>query len=120
MRNKIMIGLMVFTTLLAYCSNPNNTEEKLQNIEFGKTLISKSDCNSCHNLETKIIGPSYLEIAQKYENNSTNIQKLAQKIINGGSGAWGDIPMIAHSELEDNDAQAMVQYIFSLADSEVD
>lgn len=118
MKSKILIGLLSLTFILAYCTNApeNNAEEQQKAISFGKEMISKSDCNSCHQLETKIIGPSYLEIAEKYKSNSTNIKKLADKIINGGSGEWGDIPMLPHDELDDNEAQAMVIYILSLLD----
>lgn len=118
MKVKVLIGLLSFSFFLAKCSSvkESNSEEQARKMELGKELINKSDCNSCHQLETKIIGPSYLEIAEKYKNNDETIQKLAAKIIDGGSGVWGDIPMIAHADLDDNDAQTMVLYIFSLLD----
>jgi cytochrome c len=83
-------------------------------IAEGKTLISKSDCMACHSIDNKMVGPSYISVADKYTLNETNIAGLSKKIINGGSGAWGTIPMIAHPTLSSADADKMVKYILSL------
>lgn len=80
----------------------------------GKTLISKSDCMACHSIDNKMIGPSYISVADKYALNQVNIAGLSKKIINGGSGAWGTIPMIAHPTLSSADADKMVKYILTL------
>ena len=68
-----------------------------KNIEEGKALVEGADCMTCHQTGEKLIGPSYLDIAGKYENNPANVDLLAGKIIDGGSGVWGTIPMAAHS-----------------------
>ncbi len=83
-------------------------------IAEGKALIAKSDCMACHSIDNKMIGPSYSSVADKYTLNETNIAGLSKKIINGGSGAWGTIPMIAHPTLSSADADKMVKYILSL------
>ena len=80
----------------------------------GEKLIAKSDCIGCHKLDKKLIGPSYLDIAKKYPSNEKNIAYLSGKIIKGGSGVWGTIPMSAHASLKKNDANSMVKYILSL------
>jgi cytochrome c len=80
----------------------------------GKALIAKSDCLTCHKEDAKVIGPSYKEVAKKYENTDANVKKLAGKIIAGGSGVWGQIPMTAHPQVSQGDAEAMVKYILSL------
>lgn len=80
----------------------------------GERLIAKSDCIGCHKLDKKLIGPSYLDIAKKYESNDKNVAYLSGKIIKGGSGVWGSIPMLAHASLKKNDANSMVKYILSL------
>jgi cytochrome c len=80
----------------------------------GEKLIAKSDCIGCHKLDKKLIGPSYLDIAKKYEFNDKNVAYLSGKIIKGGSGVWGPIPMSAHASLKKNDANSMVKYILSL------
>lgn len=80
----------------------------------GAQLISQSDCLTCHKEDTKIIGPSYQEVAEKYQANDANIKDLASKIIKGGSGVWGDIPMTPHPAVSEDDAGEMVKYILSL------
>jgi cytochrome c len=82
--------------------------------ELGMTLISKSDCLSCHKIDQKVVGPGYTEVAAKYEFNDKNVDYLAQKIIKGGAGVWGQIPMPAHADLSEKDAQEMARYVLSL------
>ena len=84
------------------------------NFEKGKTLIGKSDCLACHKIDQKLVGPAYQDVAKKYEANSKNITYLANKIIKGGAGAWGDVPMSPHPTLSQSDAKEMAQYILSL------
>lgn len=55
-----------------------------------------------------------MEVAKKYETTDANIKMIAQRIINGGSGVWGDIPMSAHTDLSQEDAKKMARYILSL------
>jgi cytochrome c len=80
----------------------------------GKALIEASDCRTCHKDDAKLIGPAYQEVAKKYENNSANVKMLTEKIINGGQGNWGEIPMAGHPNLSQDDAAAMVEYILSM------
>jgi cytochrome c len=83
-------------------------------IAEGKALISKSDCMTCHTLDTKVIGPAYKNVAVKYPDNAESYDQLAGKIIKGGAGVWGQIPMSPHSSLSVSDAKKMVKYILSL------
>ena len=80
----------------------------------GKALIEASDCRTCHKDDAKLIGPAYADVAKKYENSSSNVKMLAEKIINGGQGNWGEIPMAGHPSLSEEDASAMVEYILSM------
>lgn len=82
--------------------------------EKGAQIISQSDCLSCHKVDEKLIGPSYKEVAKKYEASDANIKYLADKIINGGSGVWGDIPMTPHPAISKEDAAEMAKYVLSL------
>lgn len=84
------------------------------NIQNGEVLISKSDCLACHKVQDKLLGPSYLDIAKKYEKNKANIDYLVQKVKTGGSGVWGAIPMSAHPTLSDDDTRDMILYVLSL------
>lgn len=83
-------------------------------IEEGKLLISKSDCLACHKVDAKLVGPGYKEVAKKYPATEANFNLLTQKIIKGGSGVWGAIPMAVHISLKPDDAKKMVKYILSL------
>ena len=81
-------------------------------IAEGKSLVEGSDCLGCHKLDERMIGPSYKEVAEKYENTPENVEMLADKIIKGSSGVWGDVPMPAHGFNKKN-AKFMAQYILS-------
>lgn len=83
-------------------------------LKKGEALIAKSDCFACHKVQDKVLGPSYKDVAKKYENTKANIDYLVNKIKTGGSGVWGAVPMSPHPALSDDDAKAMVQYILSL------
>jgi cytochrome c len=81
----------------------------------GKALMDKSDCNACHSVDNKIVGPAFKDIAKKYKGDKTAPAKLAEKVIQGGSGNWGEIPMAPHPQISTADATEMVKYILSLA-----
>lgn len=78
----------------------------------GKSLVEGADCLSCHKVDAKLVGPSYQDVAAKYT--EADVDKLAQKVIDGGKGNWGDIPMTPHAGLSKENAQKMVKYILSL------
>jgi cytochrome c len=83
-------------------------------IAQGKTLVDASDCKTCHHPTNKIIGPSHTDVAKKYEFTKANVSLLAGKIINGGSGVWGEIPMSPHADVSKGDAEKMAMYVLSL------
>lgn len=80
----------------------------------GEQLITSSDCLTCHKVDAKLVGPSYIDVANKYPATDANIDLLAGKIIQGGSGSWGEIPMTPHPAVSTDDAKEMVKYILSL------
>lgn len=80
----------------------------------GKMLISQNDCLTCHREDTTLVGPSYSAVAEKYAAQSNVPDTLAQKIIKGGSGNWGEAVMTPHPNLSEADAKLMVAYIMSL------
>ena len=80
----------------------------------GLELIAKSDCLTCHKVSEKLTGPAYKDVAAKYENTDENVAMLAGKVIKGGSGVWGAIPMTPHAQLSEADAKQMVKYILLL------
>ena len=82
--------------------------------EKGIELIAGSDCLTCHKVNEKSIGPSYQDVANKYSSDDATIANLAGKIIQGGSGVWGEVPMTPHPTVSEDDAKTMVKYILSL------
>lgn len=93
-------------------AKPAATNQKA--VEAGAKLVAASDCKACHDINNKLVGPAYKEVAKKYPNTPENVNKLAAKIIQGGKGVWGQIPMAPHASLKKEDAVSMVKYILSL------
>ena len=83
----------------------------------GSNLIAANDCLTCHKVDEENVGPSYKRIAEKYELNRGNVENLANKIIKGGKGLWGNAEMNPHPDLSYDDAEVMTGYILSLRDS---
>ncbi|MEY4278519.1 MAG: hypothetical protein RL377_523 [Bacteroidota bacterium] len=125
---KKVLGTMVAVVVLMACgSNKDNkaaeattetssTTSLSANPDYqkGLELVGKNDCLTCHKANEKNIGPAYKDVAAKYENNDDNVKMLAEKIIKGGSGNWGAIPMTPHPALKQEDAEAMVKYVLLL------
>jgi cytochrome c len=80
----------------------------------GLELIAKSDCLTCHKIDETSTGPAYRDVANKYTNDDATITTLANKIIKGGSGNWGQVPMTPHPALAEADAKQIVKYILLL------
>jgi cytochrome c len=83
-------------------------------IAQGEALVKANDCKICHHPINKIVGPAHTDVAKKYEFNEANVQLLAAKIIKGGSGVWGEVPMAAHTDVSQADAEKMARYVLSL------
>ena len=95
-------------------ANKTGTESSGPSAAPGAKLIASADCNTCHKVDQKVIGPAFQDVAAKYPATEANIDTLANKVIRGGKGNWGDIQMAAHPTLSVSDAQQMVKYILSL------
>jgi cytochrome c len=83
-------------------------------ITDGKDLIAKSDCLTCHKIEDKLVGPAYTAIAAKYPQDQSSVNTLTEKIITGGKGVWGPVPMAPHPAITQVDANKMIKYILTL------
>lgn len=79
----------------------------------GKKLIGASDCQACHSMAKKSIGPAYQDIAKKYKGDNSAVERLTKKVIGGGGGVWGETAMAAHPQLSTADAAEMVKYILN-------
>lgn len=82
--------------------------------EKGLELVGKNDCLTCHKVNEASTGPAYSAVAAKYPNNAEVIDSLADKVIKGGAGNWGVVPMTPHPQLSKEDAATMVKYVLSL------
>ncbi len=76
-------------------------------------LATSKNCMSCHAVERKVLGPSFKEIAAKYKDNKGAPDMLAGKIIKGGSGVWGQVPMPANNQVSEADAKKLAAWILS-------
>jgi cytochrome c len=85
-------------------------------LSIGQILMEGQDCKSCHAMDKRSIGPGYLEIAARYRGDREATDRLAEKIIKGGTGVWGDHAMSAHPQLSGTDARAIAEYILTLGE----
>ncbi len=83
-------------------------------VQRGKVLIAYADCYTCHAIEKKAKGPAFTDIARRYPANEGYINLLANKIIIGGKGAWGNVVMEPHPNIQIEDARSMAIFILSL------
>ena len=80
----------------------------------GSAKTKEAGCTACHMVERKIVGPSYANVAEKYENTEENVKLLASHVINGNVGNWGEVPMPAHPHLNQEDVESMIRYVLLL------
>lgn len=76
-------------------------------------LATSKNCMACHAVDKKLVGPSYKDIATKYAGQADAVDKLAGKVVKGGSGAWGPVPMPANAQVNDADAKKLVAWILA-------
>lgn len=93
---------------------PANDLSSNPDYQKGLSLIAANDCLTCHKVDEKVTGPAYRDVANKYDNTDDNVKMLAGKVIKGGSGNWGTVPMTPHPALAEADAEQMVKYILLL------
>jgi len=135
--NKKLVVVLSFSLFAAACGNSGDTKSEGSKdsaaaatssstpatssaaSDKGLELIGASDCTTCHRLDKNSsgsnIGPAYSEVAAKYSPAAdTTINRLVKKIITGGSGIWGSVPMTPHAALKEADVRTMVEYIMTL------
>ena len=76
-------------------------------------LATSKNCMSCHAVERKVLGPSFKDIAAKYKDDKKAANALATKIIKGGSGVWGPVPMPANNQVSEADAKKLAAWVLS-------
>jgi cytochrome c len=131
MKKTILFLIVVSATVIA-CNSSGSSSGKSDSAatapaaapaasEQGLELIGASDCTTCHRLHKTDpganIGPYYSQVAAKYAPAAdTTVDRLVHKIISGGNGVWGTVPMTPHPALTPADVKIMVTYILSLKD----
>ncbi|WP_426177555.1 c-type cytochrome [Massilia sp. TWR1-2-2] len=83
------------------------------NASAGMALMQQNVCIACHAVSTKVMGPSFVQVGDRYRADPTAAGKLIEKVKNGSSGAWGPIPMPPQGHVKDDDIKALVQWILA-------
>lgn len=76
-------------------------------------LAKKHNCTACHQVDKKVIGPSYQDVAMKYKGQKDAAQKLADKVKKGSTGAWGNVPMPPNAAVPDADIKTLVAWVLA-------
>ncbi len=76
-------------------------------------LATSKNCMACHAIDKKLVGPAYKDVAAKYKGDKTAADKLAAKVIKGGSGVWGAVPMPANTQVSEAEAKKLVAWVLS-------
>jgi cytochrome c len=77
-------------------------------------LATSKNCMSCHAVDRKLVGPSYKDVAAKYKEDKSAPERLANKVMKGGGGVWGAVPMPSNPQITDSEAKKIVAWILSL------
>lgn len=120
---RILTGFLL-TLLISACGGSSTPSPEAKpavdlnanpDYQKGMAIIAKNDCLTCHKVDETLIGPPYREVANKYAGlPDTIVPYLAHKVMKGGTGVWGQVPMAAHPNLSEDDAIALVKYILLL------
>lgn len=78
-----------------------------------EALAKSKNCMACHAVDKKLVGPSYKDVAAKYAGQKDAADKLAGKIIKGGSGVWGPVPMPANAQVNPDEAKKLATWILA-------
>jgi cytochrome c len=76
-------------------------------------LATAKNCMACHAVDKKLVGPSYKDVAAKYAGQKDAVEKLSAKVIKGGSGVWGPVPMPANAQVSPDEAKLLVTWILA-------
>lgn len=101
MKRFVMVGL-VFASAFA-------SQAAMANADLAKA----KNCMACHAVANKLVGPAFKDVAAKYAGQKDAESKLVQKVIKGGSGAWGAIPMPANPQVSEADAKTLVKWVLA-------
>ncbi len=81
--------------------------------DAGGDLAKAKNCMACHAVANKVVGPGFKDVAKKYAGQKDAEDKLTQKVLKGGSGVWGAIPMPANAQVSEAEARTLVKWVLS-------
>ena len=102
MKSSLLVKMMVAAAALA--TAPAFADQ---------ALAPAKNCMACHAMDKKLVGPSYKDVAAKYASDKTAVDKLAGKIMKGGSGIWGAVPMPANAQVNEAEAKTLAAWVMS-------
>jgi cytochrome c len=79
-----------------------------------QALATAKNCMACHAVDKKLVGPSYKDVSAKYKDDKGAVDKLSAKIMKGGSGVWGPVPMPANPQVNEADAKKLAAWILTI------
>jgi cytochrome c len=91
-------------TVLAAVSAPALADQALANAK---------NCMACHAVDKKLVGPAYKDVAIKYAGQKDAVDKLAVKIMKGGAGVWGPVPMPANAQVNEAEAKKLASWVLT-------
>lgn len=103
MKRILMVGTLVMSAFATQAAMA----------DAGLDLAKAKNCLACHAVSSKLVGPAYKDVAAKYAGQKGIEDKLAQKILKGGSGAWGAIPMPANPQVNEAEAQTLAKWVLA-------
>lgn len=103
-RTLMMVGMVMASALASHSALA---------ADAGLDLAKAKNCLACHAVATKLVGPAYKDVAAKYAGQKDAEAKLVTKVIKGGSGTWGAIPMPANPQVSEAEAHTLVKWVLA-------
>ena len=82
-------------------------------VSADEALARAKSCLACHTVDKKLVGPAFKDVASKYAGDGTAAATLAIKILKGGKGVWGPVPMPANPQVSEADAKTLAEWVLS-------
>lgn len=76
-------------------------------------LATAKNCMACHAVDKKLVGPSFKDVSTKYASQADAVDKLSAKVIKGGAGVWGPVPMPANAQVNAEESKKLVAWIMT-------
>lgn len=103
---------MSATSVAAKTETVTATNEIAKSIDI-KTLLGNNACLGCHAINSKIVGPAYHDVAERYRNNPQALATVMANIKAGGANKWGEMAMPPFSLLSDAELKALAEFVLS-------